>query len=176
MLHITDAPTHQPIEYEDFFPGTHTLEEAATALQAIDARAISIVSGACARRSVPCNEGPTVRARDELERLALTTGAFTDVEDNGECPHGIDGAAPEPREDVCPLVFDVSDEGEGLAETFTTAITTLVDGIRFERVTAVAPMIRSASSTHKADRRRRRHAGDRGPAAQRAPMASPTRS
>jgi hypothetical protein len=137
VLHVTDAPTHTPIGYEDWFPGTRTLEEAIAALSAIDVRAMSIVSGACARGGVPCNEGPVRRARRELEHLAFTTGAFTEPVD-GECPHGIEGAPHPTHEEVCPLVFDVSDHGDGLAETFTSGLITLIEGVRFARVTAIA--------------------------------------
>lgn len=137
VLHVTDAPTHLPSDYDEFFPGTRSLEEAAEALQAIDARVVGIVSGACARRGRPCNAGPVAQARRELEYLAFTTGAVTDPV-GGACPHGVDGAEHDPYEGVCPLVFDASDAGEGIARTFTDAVATLVDGIRFERVTAFA--------------------------------------
>jgi len=137
VLHITDAPTHLPADYEEWFPGTRTLEEAGAALAGLEARVISIVSGACVDDGVPCNEGSVRRARDELEHLAFMTGAVTEAVDD-ECPHGIEGAPHPTHEDVCPLVFDVSDEGEGLAETFTEGVITLIEDIRFAKVTAIA--------------------------------------
>jgi len=138
VLHITDAPSHTPEDYALDFPGTHSMKEAGTALAAIGARVVSIVSSVCKDRKGDCDDRNALKARRELEELAFDTGAFTDPDEDGECPHGIDGAERPVFEDVCPLVFDVTDEGEGLVETFTSAITTLVNDIRFEEVTAVA--------------------------------------
>lgn len=136
VLHITDAPAHLPLDYEEWFPDTHTLEEAGAALSRVDARTISIVSGACKVGQRFC-EGFAAPARNQLERIAVLTGAVTEPDDHGQCPTGIEGEPYPTRDGVCPLVFDVTAEGEGLSETFTKAISTLVDGIRFKRVTAV---------------------------------------
>jgi hypothetical protein len=140
VLHITDAPAHTPSDYEQDFPDTHSLDDAAMALVAIDARVVSIVSSVCEKedRGDSCDDRFPFEARRELEKLAYDTGAFTQPDDDDACPTGIEGAAHEPYRGVCPLVFDVTDEGDGLVESFTSAITTLVNDIRFSRVVGVA--------------------------------------
>lgn len=140
VLHITDAPAHTPADYEADFPDTHSLDDAAKALVAIDARVVSIVSSVCEKedRGDSCDDRFPFEARRELEKLAYETGAVTAPDDDDECPTGIEGAAHEPYEGVCPLVFDVTDQGDGLVESFTSAITTLVNDIRFSRVVGVA--------------------------------------
>jgi hypothetical protein len=138
VLHITDAPSHTPDDYAPDFPGTRSMAEASAALAAIGARVVSIVSGVCKVRSAECDDRHALTARAELEAVAFETGAFTEPDRRGECPHGIDGQERPVYEEVCPLVFDVSDKGEGLTETFTSAVTTLVNDIRFKRVTAIA--------------------------------------
>jgi hypothetical protein len=139
VLHITDAPTHWPFDYEDDFPDTRSLLDAIAALGEIDARVVSIVSGVCdSEVKGRCSDRFSEEARGQLERVAFETGAFTESDNtDGECPHGVGGVVRPVYEGICPLVFDVTDQGEGLAETFTNAITTLVNDIRFERVTAV---------------------------------------
>jgi hypothetical protein len=137
VLHVTDAPTQTPETYGNKFPGTHDLDQAADALNAISARVVSIVSGACEARDDDCDETHHASARAELEQLAIATSAST-AADGDTCPHGLQGEDIPARDGRCPLVFDVSDEGEGLPETLVTAIVTLVEGIRFARVTAIA--------------------------------------
>jgi hypothetical protein len=138
VLHVTDAPSHAPADYGTRFPGTHDMAEAAQALKQIDAKLIAIVSGACAPTDDDCDGGSHAAARAELEAAALHTGAIAAPDGNGKCPYGLDGAQRSAVDGRCPLVFDVSDEGEGLAETLIDAIVELVDGVRFDRVTGEA--------------------------------------
>lgn len=137
VLHVTDAPSHTPESYGAKFPDTHDLQAAADALDALSVRVVSIVSGVCDESDDDCKGDQHELAREELEQLALATGASVAAEGD-TCPHGLDGAELPARKERCPLVFDVSDEGEGLAGTLVTAIVTLVEGIRFSRVIAVA--------------------------------------
>jgi hypothetical protein len=133
VLHVTDAASHSPFDYGSAFPGTHGLEEAAEALHAINAKVIGIVSDACL-----CDNPPYLAARHELESLALATRAVSASNDDGKCPYGLNGALLDSVDGECPLVFDVSDEGEGLSSTVVDAIVELVDGVRFERVSGRA--------------------------------------
>lgn len=140
VLHITDAPTHWPSNYEGDFPDTHSLQDAIDALREIDARVVSIVSGLCKSEvgGSDCDDRFSEEARGQLEWVAFETGAVTESDNMAEeCPHGVDGVVRPIYSGICPLVFDVTDQGEGLAKTFTNAITKLVNEIRFERVTAV---------------------------------------
>ncbi len=138
VLHVTDAPTQSPESYGAKFPSTHSLDEASRALQQIQARVVSVVSGWCDHRDDDCSNENAQDARDELSQLALDTRAETAPDGDGKCPHGIDGEQLDAIEGHCPLVFDVSSEGEGLSATIVDAIASLVDGIRFERVGAFA--------------------------------------
>jgi hypothetical protein len=139
VLHITDAPSHWPNEYEYDFPDTRSLQDAIDALNEIDARVVSVVSGICEGVvEGDCDDRFPQEARGQLEWVAFETGAVTESDDTQrDCPFGVDGIVRPVYEGICPLVFDVTDQGKGLAETFTTAITTLVNDIRFQRVTAV---------------------------------------
>jgi hypothetical protein len=134
VLHVTDAPSHDPSDYSPELPRVHAMAEAAQALRQIDAKLLAIVSGACAEDDDACEPGAHAAARAELEQAALTTGAVGVPDADGSCPYGLDGAPLPAVGDVCPLVFDVSDAGAGLSQTLTDAIIELVDGVRFERV------------------------------------------
>jgi hypothetical protein len=139
VLHVTDAAAHDPEDYVNRFPGTHDMQDAALALADIGARLVAIVSGACgeAESSDDCDAVPHAQARSELEQAALVTGAVT-AATRGSCPFGLNGADLPAVDDQCPLVFDVSPEGEGLATTISDAIVALVDGVRFNEVTGQA--------------------------------------
>jgi hypothetical protein len=138
VLHVTDAPSHSPAEYSELFPGTHDMLEASSALSAIQARVVSIVSGACSGTSsndADCARALYARTRSELERVALFTGAVGQPPDHDQCPHGI-ASAPVPASDgTCPLVFDVDERGHGLSDAILDSIVDLLDGIRFGVVT-----------------------------------------
>lgn len=130
VLHVTDAPSHTPEDYAEFFPGTHSFSEAAEALRAIRANVVGIVSGACGQQST-CNRPAYARARAELEGMALLTGALAGTPTDGQCPHGVDGAWVAAVGDLCPLVFDVDENGLGLSDVILDSIASLVEGIRF---------------------------------------------
>jgi hypothetical protein len=141
VLHVTDAPSHAPAEYGAAFPDTHSISAASKALQAIDAKLVAIVSGACAARAPKdCDAQEHADARAQLERIALATGALgpDPATKNGPCPNGIDGADVDSVDGHCPLVFDVDSEGRGLTDTLIDAIAGLVDAIRFDAVTGSA--------------------------------------
>jgi hypothetical protein len=127
------------MDYDGDFPDTRSLQDAIDALGEVNARVVSVVSGVCEGViEGDCDGRWPEEARGQLEWVAFETGAFTESDNTDEeCPHGVDGIVRPIYEGICPLVFDVTDQGEGLAETFTNAITTLVNDIRFERVTAV---------------------------------------
>lgn len=125
VLNVTDAPMQDPEFYGSVFPGTHGLEEAAAALNAIDAHVISILSST-----------DESFIRQPLEWLAIETGAH--IPANGElCPTGIDGEGHEPYLDLCPLVFEVHNNGVGLSEALVGAIVSLLENLTFDEVGAV---------------------------------------
>ncbi len=119
VVHVTDAPTHEPADYASSFPGTHSLTDAIGALGGLGVRALGISSGA--------------PARSYLEELAVGTGAVVDATD-GSCPTGVDGTARAARDGRCPLVFDVRSDGTGLANAITDAIANLLSTVRYAEV------------------------------------------
>ncbi len=136
VLHVTDAPSHEPADYVPLFPDTHSLSEAGDALAALDCRLVSIVSAPCtaSEPEAGCNLERYLLARGALESVALRTQAVTTESSAGFCAHGIDGTNVPSIDGQCPLVFDISAEGEGLSRTLIDAITDLVDGTRFQLV------------------------------------------
>lgn len=126
IVHVTDAPTHGPASYGDDFPGTRSLEEAIAALVARDVRVLGIASDA--------------GARPYLEDAARGTGAtFLPGTGDGSCPTGLAGAPrPADADGRCPLVFDVDEDGAGLADTILDALVGLLGGIAFDEVRGVA--------------------------------------
>jgi hypothetical protein len=129
VVHITDAPAHQPEDYAALdIVNTHSLHSAALALQAIGAHVVSI-----------CSTGPSNRAsglvRAELSVLALLTGADTPAV-NDRCPTGLAGALVPSFDGRCPWVFDINQDGTGLAASITGAVLGLLDEARFAAVHA----------------------------------------
>ena len=122
VVHVTDATTHVPADYNVAFPSTHDLGEAASALERIDAHVIGIASG-----SVP---------RAELEGLAIATGAVAPAVGAG-CPTGIGGASNPPISGICPLVFDIDSDGTGLSDAIVDAIVDFLDTIAYREVYGV---------------------------------------
>jgi len=140
VVHVTDAQSHTPADYAALFPGTHGRREASDALEAIGARVVGIVSSNCEEGDDDGCGAPGalgLAAREDLEQLAVATGAVA-AADGDACPHGIDGDLVPARDGQCPLVFDIAGDGSGLADTIVDAIVELVDGIRFQRIHAVA--------------------------------------
>jgi hypothetical protein len=121
VVHVTDAPSHEPADYGSRFPDTHSLEEATEAMRALGVRVLGIASGGA--------------ARNHLEDVAIGTGAVVDPID-GDCATGIDGAARPPRAGVCPLVFDVNADGSGTGDTIVDAIVDLLATIQYDEVWA----------------------------------------
>ncbi len=119
VVHVTDAPPHDPLDYGDDFAGTHSLTDAIEALQELDVHTLGVASGDAARA--------------HLERVAIATGAVAAPID-GVCHTGKNGAAREPNGDVCPLVFDVDESGVGLGEVIVTALEDLLATVTFDRV------------------------------------------
>lgn len=132
VLHVTDAVMHQPVDYGRAFPNTHGIAEATLALQAINARVISVISG-CPPEAGTCGGA----ARNQLEAIAIATGAHVPPKGDA-CATGIEGAERRPTSGTCPLVFDVNNEGMGLSATVVDGIVELVDNLNFGEVHAVA--------------------------------------
>jgi len=126
LVHITDAPTHTPSDYGEVFPGTHSMQQAAAALRALDVRTLGIVT------SPPTQGDQKSQAVVELEQLAIATGAVGPVERNG-CPTGVDGETRPSVAGTCPLVFQVLDDGEGLSDALTDGIVALVNAVDLRR-------------------------------------------
>lgn len=112
VVHVTDAPTHEPREYGATVPGAHSSDDAIAAMQALDLHGLGIASNDVARA--------------HLERIALATGA-TMAPTAGRCPTGRDGGTRGSVGGLCPLVFDVGDDGEGLSGAIVDAIAGLLD-------------------------------------------------
>ena len=119
VVHVTDAPTHEPADYGGAFPGTRSRAEAIDALEALGVRALGVASSAAARA--------------DLEALAIGTGAVIDPIE-GMCRTGVDGGPRAPREGRCPLVFDIRADGSGLAEATVDAIADLLSTVRYAEV------------------------------------------
>lgn len=140
VLHVTDAPTHEPADYEPVFSGTHSLVEAGDELAALHCRLVGIVSAGCSKTKATdiCESSTYRQARGALEQLALRTGAIAPETSKGRCAHGADGEDVPSVDGECPLVFDVASDGTGLSKALLDALTQLVDGIRFDAVNGVA--------------------------------------
>jgi hypothetical protein len=119
VVNVTDAPSHDPIDYGTMVPGTHTLDQAAAAMRAINARMIGIASGEA--------------ARPQLEALATATGAVV-LPVGGRCVTGIGGLSRPAVSGTCPLVFDIGSDGSGLTFTVLDAITRFLDSLAFGTV------------------------------------------
>ncbi len=118
---ITDAPTHDAVDYQPSIPNAHSLSTAVAALQALRARVVGIVSAPDARGS--------------LEAVALATGAVAQPV-AGRCPTGLSGAAHAPVAGMCPLVYDLAPDGTGLSTTLVDGLDRLLDAVAFDEVHA----------------------------------------
>ncbi len=119
VVQVTDAPSHDPVDYGASVPGTHTLDQAAAAMRAVGARMIGIASGE--------------PARPQLEALARATGAVVPPE-GGRCVTGLGGMTRSPVGGQCPLVFDIGADGSGLTFSVLDAITRFLDSLAFSTV------------------------------------------
>ncbi|MFO0708597.1 MAG: hypothetical protein U0353_02090 [Sandaracinus sp.] len=113
VLHVTDAPSHDAREYG---PPAHTRGETIDALRASRLRVIGIASGA--------------EARTYLEDLAIATDATLPA-DAGGCRTGLRGATRPAVGDLCPLVFDLAEDGTGLSDVIVQAIADLLRSLSY---------------------------------------------
>lgn len=120
---VTDAPTHEPMDYFPTVSGAHSTMQAVEALRRIRASVVGIVSAPDARSS--------------LERVALATGAVAPVV-HGGCTTGLEGALRAPVEGVCPLVYDIAGDGTGLSRTIVDGIHRLLDAAVYDEVHGTA--------------------------------------
>jgi len=118
VVHVTDATAHQPADYGSDFPGTRGFGDAVRALTDLDVRVLGIASEST--------------ARPHLEALAIATGGA--VAADSPCETGIDGAVRDPVDEVCPLVFDIAEDGAGLSGAIVDAIVGLLDSVQYEEV------------------------------------------
>ena len=119
VLHVTDAPSHTPEDYERSFPGTHGFAEVVSNMRAIEARVLGIASGAA--------------ARPHLEALAQETGAVVPPSGAG-CATGVGGAFRAPVFGMCPLVFDILEDGSGLSDAVVGAVVGLLNSVAYDAV------------------------------------------
>lgn len=123
VINVTDAPSHEPSDYGDAVPGAHSTQEAGAALQLIGARMIGIASG----------EG----SRSQMEALAVRTGAVAPAT-GGRCPTGIGGTTRLAVGGMCPLVFDIAEDGTGLGAVLVDGILRFLDSLAFAQVSGRA--------------------------------------
>ena len=123
VINVTDAPSHEPVDYGDAVPGTHSTQEAGAALQLIGARMIGIASG----------EG----SRSQMEALAVRTGAVAPAT-GSRCSTGVGGSMRAAVGGVCPLVFDIAEDGTGLGAALVDGILRFLDSLAFARVSGRA--------------------------------------
>ncbi len=116
---VTDARSHDAWEYSSAFDGAHSLDEATQALVDLGARVVGVASGD--------------NARATLVAAALETGGVMPA-DGGDCPTGIGGSDVTAVEGLCPLVFEVDEEGNGLSDSVVDAIRSLVESIVWRTV------------------------------------------
>lgn len=119
VVHVTDAPTHEPADYGATFAGTRSTDDAIEALSALGVRTLGVASGS--------------GARGYLEAVAAGTGAVMSPT-GGACPTGIDAAPRPPVSGACPLVFDIRPDGSGLADAIVDAIAGLLSTVRYDEV------------------------------------------
>jgi hypothetical protein len=120
VLHVTDAPTHEPADYAGVVRGAHSIADATTALRANRVAVIGVASGES--------------ARTHLETLATGTGATVPPGPDGQCATGLGGARRSPVAGRCPLVFDIESDGTGLSTAVVDAVVALVDSVAYDEV------------------------------------------
>ena len=99
-------------DFHDSYPFTyHSKVQALSSLLSINARVIGI------------RVGTNSAARTILVEYATTTGATIQPSPvNGTCPTGINGTTNPPENGICPMVYDINNDGTGLANS-------IIDGI-----------------------------------------------
>ncbi len=119
VINVTDARSHEPSDYGEAVPGTHSTTQATAALQLIGARMIGIASG----------DG----SRAQMEAIAIGTGAVAPAS-GGRCPTGISGSSRGAVNGMCPLVFDIAEDGTGLGAALVDGILRFLDSLAFALV------------------------------------------
>ncbi len=122
ILQITDAISHESLDYQTVVPGAHSKQAALAALGAIGARVVGIDSLE--------NVGTANDPRAQLEELAIATKAMIPPDmATGKCLTGVGGTPRDPTmvngKFVCPVVFDVLPDGTGLGALITSAVVQL---------------------------------------------------
>jgi len=122
IVQITDARSHAASDYAALTSQAHDQATAVAALNAIGARVIGIDSLE--------NAGNPDDPRAELEAIALATKTVIPPDPaDGMCHTGVDGAPRDPviagGVPVCPVVFDVLPNGQGLGTLIVDAIAQL---------------------------------------------------
>jgi len=120
VVHVTDAPTHDPSDYGSQVRGAHSLAQAIAALQATNVAVIGVASGEA--------------ARPHLELVANATGAAIAPGRDGTCATGLGGAVRGPVGGRCPLVFDIDSDGAGLSTALVDSVVALVDAVAYDEV------------------------------------------
>jgi cysteine-rich repeat protein len=119
VIHVTD----EAAEDADCGSCARSRTNAVDSLNAIDARMIGVVSGSA----------PRVQLRDIARRTGavVPTCAWDGARPSGcgatQCCTGIDGAGQAMESGSCPLVFDISASGSGLASSIVTGLVALVN-------------------------------------------------
>lgn len=115
----TDATAHEGFEYSGVVQTPHGSMAAIEALRTLSVKVVGISSGNAARAT--------------LENLATQTGALA-PSFGGQCATGLGGAARAPVNGMCPLVYDISPDGQGLSQSIVDGINTLLSTIAFSAV------------------------------------------
>ncbi len=122
ILQITDAISHESMDYQAVVPGAHSKQAALAALGAIGARVVGIDSLE--------NVGTVNDPRAQLEELAIATKAIIPPDaTTNMCHTGVNEAPRAPLmvggKAVCPVVFDVLPDGSGLGALIASAVVQL---------------------------------------------------
>jgi hypothetical protein len=120
---VTDAPTHEAVDYGRVVAGAHSSTQA---IEALVRRRVHVVGIASAPD-----------ARSSLESMAVATQAVAPPE-RGVCATGLNGAARAPLGGRCPLVYDIAANGQGLSRTIVDGLTRLLDVAVYDDVHGVA--------------------------------------
>jgi hypothetical protein len=131
VLHVTDASTHSPDDYDPHFPGTRSMTQAAEALRNVDARAIGLLSTTC--EGSACRVNPIAYA--QLAKLSLETLATFEPTRQG-CPSGLGQVNDVGDAGVCPMAYAIDGSGRDFADQVIDSVITLLDTLSFRAASA----------------------------------------